>query len=193
MSRLFAALATFGIVVSSFAVNAGVALAHERRNVGPYTLVVGWINEPAYVNAMNALDLAVTETEGGKAVDGLAQTLTAELAFGGSTQVQPLPVAARFGMPGRYQSFVLPTRTGDYKFRIFGTIGATTVNETFESGPGRFGSVESTDALQYPARLVSTADLAARLDQIQTLVIAGIVLGGIALLLSLSGLALRRR
>jgi hypothetical protein len=193
MTRLIAALAAIAIVASSFAVNANLALGHERRIVGPYTFVVGWINEPAYVNTMNALDLAVTETQGAKPVEGLAQTLKAELTFGGSRQVQPLTVEARFGLPGRYQGFVLPTRTGDYKFRIFGTIGTTSVNETFESGPGRFGSIESTDALQYPAKLVSNTELAARLDQIQTLVIAGLVLGGIALLLSLGGLALRRR
>jgi hypothetical protein len=193
MSRLLAALAALAIVVSSFAVNANVALGHERRNVGPYTFVVGWINEPAYVNAMNALDLDVTETQGGKAVEGLAQTLKAELTFGGSNQVQPLTVTARFGMPGRYQGHVLPTRTGDYKFRIFGTIGTTNVDETFESGPGRFGSIESTDALQYPAKIVSNTDLAARLDQLQTLVIVGIVVAGLALLASLGGLVMRRR
>src|SRR3989442_93687 len=79
MSRLFAAMAVFAIVVSSFAVSSNVALGHERRSVGPYTFVVGWVVEPAYVNNMNALDLTVTETQGAKAVEGLDKTLQAEI------------------------------------------------------------------------------------------------------------------
>ena len=55
MSRVLSAVAIFTIVVSSFAFTSNVALGHERRMIGPYTFVVGWINEPAYVNAMNAL------------------------------------------------------------------------------------------------------------------------------------------
>jgi hypothetical protein len=88
---------------------------------------------------------------------------------------------------------VLPTRVGEYIFHITGTVGTSNVDEKFESGPGRFGSIESTDPLQYPVKVVSNADLAARLDQVQTLVIAGIVLGGLALLASAAGLAIRRR
>jgi hypothetical protein len=68
-----------------------------------------------------------------------------------------------------------------------------TIDEKFESGPGRFGAIESTDPLQYPQKVVSNADLAARLDSIQSLVIAGLVVAGIALLLSAGGLLMRRR
>jgi hypothetical protein len=193
MSRVLAAVAAFAIVVSSFAMSSNVALGHERRTVGPYTFVVGWINEPAYVNVMNSLDLTVTETTGGKAVEGLEKTLKADLTFGGLTTPQPLVIAARFGLPGKYSGFVLPTRVGEYTFHITGAVGTTNIDEKFESGPGRFGAIESTDPLQFPQKLVSNADLAARLDQLQTLVIAGIVLGTIALLASAAGLVMRRR
>jgi hypothetical protein len=193
MSRLIATVAAVAVVVSSFAVNTNIALGHERRAVGPYTFVVGWINEPAYVNFMNSLDLTVTETSGAKAVEGLDKTLKADLTFGGSSQTQPLTLAARFGLPGKYSGYVLPTKVGDYTFHITGTVGTMNIDEKFESGPGRFGSIESTDPLQYPQKLVSNADLASRLDQLQTLVIAGIVLGGLALLASAAGLVIRRR
>jgi hypothetical protein len=192
MSRVLAALASLAIVVSSFAWSSNVALGHERRVVGPYTFVVGWLNEPAYVNAINSLDLTVTETNGAKAVEGLDKTLKADLTFGGTTTPQPLTLAARFGLPGHYSGYVLPTRAGDYTFHITGAVGTMTIDEKFESGPGRFGSIESTDPLQYPQKVVSNADLAARLDQLQTLVIAGIVLGGLALLASAAGLVRRR-
>ena len=193
MSRLLATVAAVAVVVSSFAINTNVALGHERRVVGPYTFVVGWINEPSYVGLLNSLDLTVTETNGGKAVEGLDKTLKADLTFGGSSTPQPLTLAARFGLPGKYSGYVVPTKTGDYTFHITGTVGTMNVDEKFESGPGRFGSIESTDPLQYPQKLVSNADLAARLDSIQTLVIAGIVIAGIALLLAIGGLVTRRR
>jgi hypothetical protein len=193
MSRLLAAVAAVAIVVTSFAVNANIALGHERRAVGPYTFVVGWINEPSYVGLLNSLDLTVTETNGGKAVEGLEKTLKADLTFGGTSTGQPLALAARFGLPGKYSGYVLPTKVGDYTFHITGTVGTMTIDEKFESGPGRFGSIESTDSLQYPQKLISNADLAGRLDQLQTLVIAGIVLGGLALLVSAAGLVMRRR
>lgn len=193
MSRLLATVAAVAVVVSSFAVNTNIALGHERRTVGPYTFVVGWLNEPAYVNLLNSLDLTVTETTGAKAVEGLDKTLKADLTFGGSSQAQPLALAARFGLPGHYSGYVLPTKVGDYTFHITGTVGTMTIDEKFESGPGRFGSIESTDPLQYPQKLVSNADLAARLDQMQMLVIVGIVLGVLALLASGAGLVMRRR
>ena len=193
MSRLLATVAALAVVLSSFALNTNVALGHERRAVGPYTFVVGWINEPSYVNLLNSLDLTFTETSGGKAVEGLEKTLKADLTFGGSTTPQPLTIAARFGQPGKYSGYVMPTKVGDYTFHITGTVGTTTIDEKFESGPGRFGSIESTDPLQYPQKVVSNSDLAARLDQLQTLVIAGIVLGGLALLASAAGLVMRRR
>ena len=86
MSRLLAAVAAVAVVVSSFAVNTNIALGHERRAVGPYTFVVGWMNEPAYVNAANGLSLEVTETSGDKPVDGLATTLHAEVIVGGGAK-----------------------------------------------------------------------------------------------------------
>ena len=192
MSRMLAALATLAIVASSFAINGNVALGHERRTVGPYTFVIGWIVEPAYVDNMNALDLTVTETQGAKAVEGLEKTLQAEVIVGGAAKTMPLKLAARFGLPGKYQGQLLPTRTGDYSFHIFGNVGTTKVDEKFESGPNTFGGIESTNALQFPERGLSTTDLAARLDQLQTLVIAGIVIAGLALIASLGGLAMRR-
>jgi hypothetical protein len=193
MSRALATMAVLAVVVSSFALNANVALGHERRTVGPYTFVVGWLNEPAYVNLLNSLDLTITETSGAKPVEGLDKTLKADLTYGGSSQAQPLTIAARFGAPGKYTGYVLPTKVGDYTFHITGTVGTMTIDEKFESGPNRFGSIEPTDPLQYPAKVASNNDLAARLDQLQTLVIAGIAIGVVALLLSAGELVMRRR
>ena len=190
MKRALIILATLALTAGPLS---GVTAAHERRTVGPYTFVVGWLVEPSFVGEMNGLDLTVTETASAKPLEGLEKTLQAEIVTGGNAATLPLPLAARFGMAGKYQAQVLPTRTGDYTFHIFGTAGSTKIDERFESGPGRFGSVESTTAVQFPAKLVSADDLAARLDEIRTIGIAGVVLGAIALAVGATALVRRSR
>src|SRR5437879_12635032 len=86
MSRVLAALATFAIVASSFALTSNVALGHEHRSVGPYTFVVGWTNEPAYVNAAYGVSLDVTQQDTSKPVEGLASTLQEKVIVGGGAQ-----------------------------------------------------------------------------------------------------------
>src|SRR6267143_5366158 len=125
MSRLLAALATLAIVASSFALNGNVALGHERRMVGPYTFVVGWINEPAYVNVANGLSLDVTETSGSKPVEGLVTTLQAEVIVGGGAKKLTLALATDEATPGHYEGRFIPTKAGDYIFHIFGDAGST--------------------------------------------------------------------
>jgi hypothetical protein len=193
MSRVLAAMATLAIVASSFAFASNVALGHERRTVGPYTFVVGWINEPAYVSAVNGLSLDVTQTDNAKPVEGLATTLQAEVIVGGGAKKLALELAADHDSPGHYTGSFIPTKVGDYIFHLFGTAGSMKVDERFESGPKTFDGVVSTDQLQFPDRAPSNADLAARLDSIQALAIAAIVIGGLALLVSVGGLAMRRR
>ena len=193
MSRLLATVAAAAVVVSSFAVTTNIALGHERRAVGPYTFVVGWMNEPAYVNAANALSLDVTETSTSKPVEGLATTLQAEVIVGGGAKKLSLDLATDEETPGHYAGSFIPTKTGDYIFHIFGTVESTKVDERFESGPNTFDGVVSSEPLQFPDRVPANADLAARLDSLQTLVIAAIVIGAVALLASAGGLAMRRR
>lgn len=193
MSRLLAAVAAVAVVASSVAINTNVALGHDHRTVGPYTFVVGWITEPAYVNAPNGLSLDVTETDGSKPVEGLGTTLQAEVIVGGGAKKLSLDLATDKETPGHYAGAFIPTKTGDYIFHIFGTAGSTKVDQRFESGPNTFDGVVSTDSLQFPDRIPANADLGARLDALQNLVIAAIVIGALALLASVGGLVMRRR
>src|SRR5947207_3579531 len=193
MPRVLAAVAMVAIVASSFTLTSNVALGHEHRSVGPYTFVVGWINEPAYVNAANGLSLDVTETSSSKPVEGLATSLQAEVIVGGGAKKLSLDLATDEETPGHYAGSFIPTKTGDYIFHIFGTVESTKVDERFESGPNTFDGVVSTEPLQFPDQVPANADLAARLDSLQTLVIAAIVIGALALLASAGGLVMRRR
>jgi hypothetical protein len=189
MTRLVSLVAATLVVVSSFAIYSGTAAAHDRRTVGPYQFVVGWLNEPAYVGLMNSLDLRVTDTRTtpAKAVEGLEKTLTATLQSGGLAPL-PLSVTARFGAPGAYNGYALPTATGTYLFHIKGKVESLDVDEVFESGPGRFGDIESTTALQYPNKVPASDELGKRIDDLQSgidqtrlLSAAAVVLGIVAL------------
>lgn len=189
MARLISLVAATLVVVSSFAIYSGTAAAHERRMVGPYQFVVGWLNEPAYVGLMNSLDMRISDTRvtPAKAVEGLEKTLTVDLQSGGLAPL-PLAVTARFGTPGAYNGYVMPTTTGTYTFTIKGKIDTLDVNEKFESGPGRFGDIESTTALQYPNKVPAADDLTTRLgdlqsgiDQTRLLSAVAVVIGIVAL------------
>ena len=195
MTRILSIAAAIAVVVASLGIFTSPAAAHERRAIGPYTFVVGWLAEPAYVGEINALDLTVTETASTKAVEGLEKTLKAELIVGGGAATTPLTIAARFGLPGKYQGQVLPTKVGDYTFHITGTVNTMAIDEKFESGPGRFGAIEDIVALQFPNKVPSNSDLAAKLEDVNTKLVIAIALGALALLISIAAVvpALRRR
>jgi len=193
MTRILSIAAAIAVAVASLGIFASPAAAHERRTVGPYTFVVGWIVEPSYVGQINALDLTVTETASTKPVEGLEKTLKADITTGGTTTA--LTVASRFGLPGKYQGQVVPTKVGDYTFHITGTVNTTTVDEKFESGPGRFGGILDIAGLQFPNKVPSNSDLASKLDDANGKLTIAIVLGAVALVVSLASYvpALRRR
>jgi hypothetical protein len=133
--------------------------AHERRQVGQYVLVVGFLHEPAFVEELNGASITVFRTDG-QPVEGLEKTLRVEVIVGPATRtfdLKPEP-----SKPGAYKAEFFPTRTGTYAFRFFGKIEGLDVNERFESGPGRFDEVISKAELQFPATVPSNGELAQR-------------------------------
>jgi len=106
--------------------------------------------------------------------------------------------------PGRYTADLIPTAPGQYRFRFFGSLAETSVNETFvsRSGGGQFDDVESSADIQFPERVPAMREmqsavrgtqqtaqqaedtaLAARagLASTQTFAITGIVLGALGI------------
>ena len=137
--------------------------AHEEREIGDgrFNVVVGFIDEPAFVGEKNGLYLRVTwsaaagaETpaaggeEEGTPVEGLAGTLEAEVIFG--EQTMELELTPAFGEPGVYQSVFFPTEPGDYAFRVFGEIEGNQIDESFTSSPEGFDSVQEIEPFQFP-------------------------------------------
>lgn len=135
------------------------AFAHERRAVGPYTFVVGFLVEPALQGEPNGIDLRITRTDNGEPVLGAERTLKASIAFGGGTPKE-FTVRSRFGVPGGYTADIIPTKAGAYIFTFSGTIDGTTINQRFESGPGRFEDVTATDKMQFPDVIPAAASIA---------------------------------
>lgn len=165
--------------------NASIASAHEHREVGEYTLVVGFSAEPALVDEPNGLSLTVHQGgEDGTPVEGLVDTLQAEIIYGGETM--QLELRSRFGESGAYTADVIPTETGTYSFRIFGAIEGNEIDETFTGGPNTFAEVESKDSISFPAGAERDA-AAGDDDNSNTLAIAGIVLGSLGLLAGIAG------
>jgi hypothetical protein len=143
------------------------AQAHEVRQLanGKYQIVVGFIGEPVFAGDKSGLEFFVSdlsapatpaggaasdedEESAGAPVDGLEETLKAEVLFG--DQTMELPLSARFNTPGAYESVFFPMKPGDYTFRIYGTLGDTDIDESFTSSPEGFGAVEDPAPLQFP-------------------------------------------
>src|SRR5436309_2473149 len=97
----------------------GAASAHEKRQVGSYTFVVGFINEPAIVDQPNSIDLTITDSSN-QPVNGAEKTLKAQITYGGSTQ--DMTLTPRFNAPGKYNAYFIPTKTGTWKFHFAGSV-----------------------------------------------------------------------
>lgn len=183
-------LVAFTLAALALATSSSPALAHERRAVGPYSFVVGFLSEPTFTSVPNAVALRVTETATSKNVEGLQDTLQVEITASGQRKIFKL--RSRFGEPGAYAADFVPTRTSTYVFRFFGKVGSTDVNEKFESGPGRFEEPESLVDAQFPPG----DDASQRLAQVQSAVDQTRALALVAVVVALGGLGLslwRRR
>jgi hypothetical protein len=128
------------------------ALAHERRSTagGNYDLVVGWDSEPPFINQKNGVGIRISRarTDPAQPVAGAEKTLKVEIRQGGQTRAFDLrPV---FGQPGYYVADVVPTRAGDYVWRFSGSIGADSVNETFDTADGKFEPVMAGSDVEFP-------------------------------------------
>jgi hypothetical protein len=182
--------------VLSLVVGAGVVLAHEHREVGEYSITVGFMNEPVFNGDKSGLEFEVAHHETEEPVEGLEETLSAEVTFGAETR--ELEISPTFGVPGAYQSVFVPTAAGQYTFRIFGEIEGTAIDEEFTSGPDTFGDVRDVATGQFPIVFPATADVVRDAEagaSAATTATIALVLGGAGLVAGLValGLSLARR
>jgi hypothetical protein len=165
------------------------ALAHERIEVGPYAIVVGWEEEPVIVGERNALVFEVTEDD--SPVTGVESSLDIEILYGGRsfrTNINPTVE------PGTYTADIFPTVRGQYEVRLFGSIGETAVDMTVEPE-----EVLSASRLQFPEAQPDPIELQNNIDELKqqlqaarTLAYVGIGVGIIAIILAAVALMRRR-
>src|SRR4051812_2385334 len=85
------------LILGGFLASTNSALAHERRNVGVFTFVVGFLNEPALLNQPNSIDLRISHTADSSPVSGAEKTLKGEISF--ESQKLAVDLTPRFGTP----------------------------------------------------------------------------------------------
>jgi hypothetical protein len=161
------------------------AWAHTHRvltiNGQQIEFVVGWVNEPAYANEINAVDFWAHYINGtcpqgtvstSCPVYGLDQSLRVTVILGGqSTTLSFSPNLSNDVPPlffGEYTAEVEPTMPGTISFIIFGNIGATAVNETFTCGPTTYECVDPASEIQFPRPSASGSDLQTALINAQS-------------------------
>lgn len=210
--RSLTPLAAIAMALALLGATTARASAHERRTVGGYNFVVGFLNEPSYLEAPNGASITIT-TSDGKTVDDAQKTLKVEISTGGASQTMDLK--AVFGKPGAYSAEFIPTKAGGYSFRFFGTLGTQQINEKFDSGPGRFDDVKTRSDVEFPTKVPSNGELAAQvsalkpvgdqgaqastpssadiqkaLDRANSARTTGLVAGGLGIILALAGIGL---
>ena len=183
--------ASFLLVLFWLAAATPITFAHGSTQVGPYNLVVGWVNEPPIVGERNAILLIVTEDATGEPVVGVEATLDAEVIYGAKTFSGNLNPTTT---PGEYTLELIPTVRGQFNLHLSGTIGETEVEWTTKPE-----DVFAAARLQFPEAPPDTLALTEQittltdeLQQTRTLALAGIGLGFIGLVLGLIGLWRRK-
>ena len=120
-----------------------VASAHERQafRVGDrvYTIVVGFLNEPVFVDDKSGASLRVRladpknpldfSSPNAKPVEKLETSLKVEVSAG--DQKQRFDLEPVFRDPGAYRATFFPTVAGAYHFRVVGELNGTPVDLPF--------------------------------------------------------------
>ncbi|MSP14355.1 MAG: hypothetical protein EXR62_15560 [Chloroflexi bacterium] len=177
----------------------GVAFAHDHRDVGKYTLTVGWTVEPAFEGQKNGIDFRVAQGSGNdaKPVEGLEKTVKVQVTYGGKNV--DLPLTPVFGKPGAYTADIMPTRAGTYTFHFTGKIVDQNIDEKFVSGD-HFDNVDAATGIMFPETNPSAQDMSSQLAQAQadaaaarTLGLIGIVVGILGLVVGAGAWLMQRR
>ncbi len=160
--------AVLALVAGLMVVGTQPAAAHETREVGRFTFVVGFGTEPAYSNIPNSVSLAITETASEEPFVNLEDRLDVHVIYGEETKTMPMSPAFAvgvYGTPGQYTADFVPSRPGQYTFHFQGTVGGVEIDEAFVSGPSTFGDVGDISEASFPVQDPSTGQLAKRLEQ----------------------------
>lgn len=174
------------ILLAVVCLNVGRALAHEGITVGPYTLEVGWVDEPAIVGVKNAVAIDIVTTADEKPVEGVS-TLIVTVSMGGLEKKLEMRPRGE-DTPGQYAADFIPTRRGIYSVKLDGKIGSIAVNasvdieETIDAATLQFPPLDSQTTIGDLQNKIS--DLNSQLGSARGFAVAGLALAVIALVLA---------
>src|SRR5205823_325057 len=145
--------------------------AHIVKQVGPYTVALGWVHEPTYVGQLNAVQVVIKDGKGNPVSDLSADDLKVVVSTAGQ-QSDPMSLTPTFdedtglGIPGDYEAPIIPSAPGNYTFHVTGSIHSTKLDETAASSDTTFDAVVDPSAVQFPNKLPAIGDLATRLERV---------------------------
>jgi hypothetical protein len=150
---------------------ASVAMAHVVKQAGPYTLEIGWQDEPTYVGEANGVQVIIHDADDRPITDLATDDLKVVVSTGdqqtGELTFEPgFDLEEGDGNPGEYNAPIMPTAPGDYTFHLTGAIHGEAVDITVTSSDETFDTVRGTSDIQFPAKLPAVPDLVTRLDRV---------------------------
>jgi hypothetical protein len=152
---------------------AAPAAAHIVKQVGPYSVALGWLREPTYVGEANAVQVVIKNSKGEPISDLTADDLKVVISTGGQ-QSDTMSLAPTFdpdtglGTPGDYEAPLIPTAPGDYTFHVTGSIHGTAIDETATSSETTFNSAIEPTGIQFPTKLPAVSDLSTRIQRVDS-------------------------
>ncbi len=187
-SRFLLAVIFGALLVAIMPLLSVTASAHSGDSFDDYMLTVGFENEPAIAEQPNAVEVELTTADGDPV--NVPATLTVTVTHKGREVSRDFVLVQKDSGESIYLAPFTPTLPGDYIFRITGTVGATQIDGTYESGPDTFSPILDpvSEGVFFPEILLSQRELTnqinafeARIDDLQRsvlgLVIAILVLG----------------
>ncbi len=190
ISRRLNLIVVILIMLIGIATLPSTALAHTRVEIGPYAVVVGWVEEPVIVGERNAILIEVTEDEA--PVIGLEGTLDATVLYAGRSFIGNVSPS---GTPGVYTVEIFPTVRGQYTVQLSGSIEDLEVDEQIQPE-----EVLGANVLQFPevqpdavAMQDTITQLEGQLQTAYTLAIVGIVVGVLGVVIAVIALFRRQK
>ena len=120
-----------------------IAFAHTSITSGPYTIEIGWVNEPAIIGQQNAIVVNVSTTSDQKPVEDVSGLIVA-VSYGDQSKTLTLQPLGE-DTPGQFVAPILPTIPGQYTVTLGGKLGETSVSAQVQPE-----EVQSADTLQFP-------------------------------------------
>lgn len=197
---------------------ATLTAGHIVKQVGPYSVAIGWAHEPTYVGEQNAVQVVIKDAKGEPVSDLTVDDLKVVVSAAGK-QSDPLALLSTFdedtglGLPGDYEAPIIPTTPGDYTFHVTGSIHGQAIDETATSAADTFDAVVEPTGIQFPNALPALGDVTTRVERTDSraqaaaasakqasdaargALVAGLAVGGLGVLIGLAALVLtvRRR